>query len=116
DEWEQKGAQFEMVMAVVERVPGTQNEALEALKDHVMGASANVYTTTSRRVRIGNQTGVAADIVVRPGMVEPWSTLSQWYRTVTFSTFKQGDTVFIWVIPKEIEEHPAVVQALGSFQ
>lgn len=116
DEWEQKGAQYEIVMAAVERVPGTQSEALEALKDHVMGASANVYTTTSRRVRIGNQTGVAADIVVRPGMVEPWSTVSQWYRTVTFYTFKQGDTVFIWVIPKEIEEHPVVVQAMGSFQ
>lgn len=116
DEWEQKGAQFEMVMAVVERVPGTQNEALEALKDHVMGASASVYTTTSRRVRIGSQTGLAADIVVRPGMVEPWSTVSQWYRTVTFYTFKQGDTVFIWVIPKEIEEHLVVAQAMGSFQ
>lgn len=116
DEWEQKGAQYEIVLAVVENVPGTLNQVLETMKDHVMGEHANVYATSTRRARIGGQTGVAADIVVRQGMVEPWSVVSQWYRTVTFYASKQGNTVFLWVIPKEIEGHPTVGQAMESFQ
>lgn len=116
DEWEQKGAQYEIVLAVVENVPGTLDDALATLKNNVMGEHARIYTTSTRRARIGGQTGVAADIVVREGMVEPWSVVSQWYRTVTFYTFKQGSTVFLWVVPKDVERHPSVVQAMESFQ
>lgn len=116
DEWEQTGAQYEIVMAVVENVPGALNDALTALKDQVMGGHGGIYTVETTRLRIGAQAAVAASIVVRPGMVEPWTIVSDWYKSVTFYGFKQGLNFFFWVIPNEITEHPDVVAAMQSFE
>lgn len=116
DEWEQKGAQYEILLAVIDNVPVTVQQALEELKNNVMGQYAYIYTVSTRRARLGGQAGVAADIVVRPNYTEPWSAVDLWYRTVTFYALKSGSTFFVWVIPKEIEDNPVVVAAMESFE
>ncbi|GEM_PF-3946191 len=116
DEWTQRGSQYEILMVVFDNVPVTLQEALEAVKDNVMGEYAFVYTVSTNRTRIGGQAGVAADIVVRPNYTEPWTMFDQWYKTVTFYALKPASTLFLWVIPKEIENHPDVAAAMESFQ
>lgn len=115
DEWEQTGAQYEIVLAVIHNVAGTLNNALESLKDAVMGNTVT-YTVETTRVRIGTQPGLSAQIVVRPGYTEPWSMDNQWHKTVTFFALKQGLNFFVWAIPNEIVDHPDVVAAMESFE
>lgn len=116
DELEQRGAQYEVVLAVIEDVPGTQDQAIEMLKNNVAGTAAGTYTTTSTRVLLGTQPAVAVQTVTKPGMVELWSEGTPWHRTVTFYAFKRGNTFFVWVVPNEIAENAELGQTMRSFR
>lgn len=115
DEWEQVSAQYEVVLGVIDDVPGSLNQALETLKSQIAGNLNHIYTIESERVRIGSQTGLEVRIVTRPGMVEPWSEGPQWFKEYTFYTFKQGNALFVWAAPTEAVKLPAVRAALESF-
>lgn len=116
DEWEQVGAQYEIVLAVIENVPGALNQSIDTLVRQIAGANAHIYTASNSRERIGNQTGMAVQVTVRPGLVEPWSLGIPWFREHTFYTLKQGLTLFVWVVPNEIVDLPEVAAALESFR
>lgn len=116
DEWLQTGGQYDVVMAVIENVPGTQADAAESLKNAVTGSSGNMYTTTTERIRLGAHAAFAVKIVVRPGMVEPWTMGTPWHRDVTFFVMKQGTTLFVWAVPDELRDAPQLTAAVNSFQ
>lgn len=116
DEWLQTGDQYDVVMAVVENVPGTQADAAEALKNAVTGDSSFLYTTSQERMRLGPHAALAVKIVVRPGYTEPWSLGEPWHRNVTFFVFKQGTTLFVWAVPDELRDAPQLAAAIESFQ
>lgn len=117
DEWEQVGVQYEIVLAAIDNVAGSLNQAVETLKAQLVGSQLNhIYTTESTRVRVGNQTGLAVRIVARPNMVEPWSMGTPWFKEHTFYTFKQGTTLFVWAVPTAAVELPEVAAALAGFR
>lgn len=116
DEWEQVGAQYEIVLAVIDNVPGALNQSIETLVRQIAGTNAHIYTASNSRARIGNQTGMAVEVVARPGMVEPWSLGVPWFREHTFYVIKQGVTLFVWAVPSEIVDMPEVAAALESFR
>ncbi len=116
DEWEQVGAQYEVVLGVIDNVPGSLNQAIDNLKSQIAGNLNHIYMTETGRVRIGSQTGLEVRIVTRPGMVEPWSEGPQWFKEYTFYTFKQGNALFVWAVPTEAVDIPAVKSALESFR
>lgn len=114
DEWNQTGAQYDVVMAVIENVPGTLNQAVETLKNQMTGSQSHIYTPSTQRVRVGNQTGLAVQITTRPGMVEPWSEGPAWFKSFAFYVFKQGNSLFVWALPNDLIESPEVEAALQS--
>lgn len=116
DEWLQTGGQYDVVMAVIENVPGTQADAVEALKNAVTGSNAHMYTTETERVRLGAHPALAVQIVVRPGMTEPWTMGIPWHRDVTFFVMKQGTTLFLWAVPSDLRDAPQLAAAVDSFQ
>jgi len=116
DEWEQKGQQYEVVLAVIEKIPGSQSQAIETLKNQLTGSLSHIYAPSTTRVRIGTQPGMAIQIAPRLGMVEPWSEGPAWFKSVTFYSFKQGDTLFVWALPSEMTEAPEVKAAVESFE
>lgn len=116
DEWEQVGAQYEIVFAVIDNVPGALSQSIDTLVRQITGANATIYTASNSRVRIGDQNGMAVKIVARPGMVEPWSLGVPWFRQHTFYVLKQGVTLFVWAFPNEIVDLPEVTSALESFR
>lgn len=116
DEWLQTGDQYDVVLAVIENVPGTQGDAVEALKNTVTGASSHIYTTATERLRLGSHPALAVKVVVRPGMTEPWSMGTPWHRDVTFFLLKQGTTLFVWAVPDELREDEQLTAAVASFQ
>lgn len=115
DEWLQTGDVYDVVLAVIENVPGTQGDAVDALKNTVTGASP-IYTTSTERLRLGSHPALAVKVVVRPGMVEPWSMGTPWHRDVTFFVLKQGTTLFVWAVPDELRDDEQLAAAVASFQ
>lgn len=116
DEWEQRGAQYEIVLAVIDNVPGALGQSVDTLVRQIAGDNAHIYTASNTRMRIGDQNGMAVQVVVRPGMVEPWSLGIPWFRQHTFYVVKQGVTLFVWAVPTEIVNLPEVAAALESFR
>lgn len=116
DEWEQTGAQYEIVLGVIENVPGSQSNAIEELKNRVAGDSSHLYTTTTSRIRVGAEPALAVQVVTRPGFVEPWSMGTPWHKSVTFYVFKKGTTLFVWTLPNELTQNEDVIRAIESFE
>lgn len=116
DEWEQTGSQVDILLGVIENVPGSLTDALQAMTERVAGPNHLLYTVETSRIRIGTSAGVAARIVVRPGRVEPWSQGDPWFKDVTFYALKHGTTFFVWVVPDEVVHAPEVQEALASFR
>ena len=116
DSWRQVGAQYEVVLGVIDDLPGSLSQAVETLKNQITGNLSHIYAAQTGRARIGNQTGLEVRIAARPGMTEPWSAGPLWFKDYTFYTFKQGNAFFVWAVPTEAVDIPAVKSALDSFR
>lgn len=115
DEWLQTGAQYEIVAAVVDNVPGTQADAVDQLVNAVAGPTAGTYEGAPRRVRLGAEAAFAVEIGVRPGRTELWSEGIPWHRDVTFYVLKRGTALFVLAVPDAVVDSPELAGALESF-
>lgn len=116
DELEQKGQQLEIVLLVAENAPGTLDQSLETLKRNMAGEWSHIYQWETQRARIAGQNGVTGRLTVGSLYTEPWTLEDAWWKQFTAYAFKQGTTLFVWLIPAEVEYHPAVVEAVGSLE
>lgn len=115
DEWLQTGAQYEIVAAVIDDVPGTQADAVEQLVNAAAGSQAATYEGVTRRVRLGAEAAFAVKIGVRPGRTALWSEGPPWHRDITFFMLKRDGSLFVLAVPDAIVDGIELTEVLESF-
>ncbi len=105
--------QYQIIIGIVQRVPGTITENVQQLGDLLIQPKS---AADIKRVKLGDQNALRVRFTVAPGWVRAWQPgVKALDEVTTFYVLKKGTTLAYLMIPNDIEALPEVQAAIQSF-